>query len=103
MLIPLFSFGKKIRDSKINKRYWTHLREIKLNKTILFLIAYWVYIDGVDTIIRMAINYGLTIGFDSTDLLIALLSHTVCRFSRNTINKLARRFFFLVKWLSLDV
>ena len=48
--------------------------EIKLDKTIFyFLIAYWIYIDGVDTVIRMAINYGLTIGFDSTDLLIALL------------------------------
>ena len=30
-------------------------------------------IDGVDTIIRMAINYGLTLGFNSSDLLIALL------------------------------
>lgn len=45
-----------------------HLRVI-----FLFLIAYWLYIDGVDTIIRMAIDYGMSIGFDSNDLILALL------------------------------
>jgi UMF1 family MFS transporter len=39
----------------------------------LFLLAYWFYIDGVDTIIRMAVDYGLSIGFKSTDLIVALL------------------------------
>ena len=39
----------------------------------LFLAAYWFYIDGVDTIIRMAVDYGMSIGFESTDLIIALL------------------------------
>jgi UMF1 family MFS transporter len=49
-------------------------KEIKLNKPILFfLISYWIYIDGVDTIIRMAINYGLILGFTNHDLLVALL------------------------------
>jgi UMF1 family MFS transporter len=49
-------------------------KEIKLNKPILFfLISYWIYIDGVDTIIRMAINYGLILGFTNYDLLVALL------------------------------
>ena len=28
----------------------------------LFLLAYWLYIDGVDTIIRMAVDYGMSIG-----------------------------------------
>jgi len=41
--------------------------------TRLFLIAYWLYIDGVDTIIRMAVDYGLALGFDSGDLIAALL------------------------------
>ncbi|MGH7497148.1 MAG: MFS transporter [bacterium] len=45
-----------------------HLRTI-----LLFLIAYWLYIDGVDTIIRMAVDYGLSIGFKSEDLIVALL------------------------------
>ena len=39
----------------------------------LFLIAYWLYIDGVDTIIRMAVDYGMALGFESEDLIIALL------------------------------
>ena len=49
-------------------------KEIKFNRPILFfLISYWIYIDGVDTIIRMAINYGLILGFTNYDLLVALL------------------------------
>jgi UMF1 family MFS transporter len=39
----------------------------------LFLLAYWLYIDGVDTIVRMAVDYGLAIGLEASDLLLALL------------------------------
>lgn len=45
-----------------------HLRTV-----LLFLVAYWLYIDGVDTIIRMAVDYGMSIGFSSNDLIVALL------------------------------
>jgi MFS transporter, UMF1 family len=38
-----------------------------------FLIAYWLYIDGVNTIIKMAVDYGLALGLDSSNLLGALL------------------------------
>lgn len=38
-----------------------------------FLLAYWLYIDGVDTIVRMAVDYGLALGFDSNSLIVALL------------------------------
>jgi UMF1 family MFS transporter len=38
-----------------------------------FLIAYWLYIDGVNTIIKMAIDYGMALGLDSKALLGALL------------------------------
>jgi len=49
-------------------------KDIKSNKKLLlFLFSYWVYIDGVDTIIRMAVNYGLTIGFTPDHLLLALV------------------------------
>lgn len=49
-------------------------REIrKLRVVSLFLIAYWLYIDGVDTVVRMAVDYGMSIGFDSNDLIIAVL------------------------------
>lgn len=45
----------------------------KLKLTFLFLGAYWLYIDGVHTVIRMAVDYGLSLGFDSNSLIIALL------------------------------
>jgi len=49
-------------------------KKIKHLKTVLlFLVAYWFYIDGVDTIIRMAVDYGMSLGFDSNDLILALL------------------------------
>jgi UMF1 family MFS transporter len=44
-----------------------------LKTVFLFLLAYWFYIDGVDTIIRMAVDYGMSIGFEANDLIIALL------------------------------
>ncbi|HDH05460.1 MAG TPA: MFS transporter [Nitrospirae bacterium] len=48
--------------------------ELRHLKTVfLFLAAYWLYIDGVDTIIRMAVDYGMSIGFQSDDLIVALL------------------------------
>ena len=36
-------------------------------------MAYWLYIDGVDTIIRMAVDYGTSIGFSASSLITALL------------------------------
>jgi UMF1 family MFS transporter len=39
----------------------------------VFLLAYWLYIDGVYTVIRMAIDYGLAIGLNANDLIAALL------------------------------
>ncbi len=47
------------------------LRQLK--PVLLFLAAYWLYIDGVDTIIRMAVDYGKAIGFDSKGLIKAVL------------------------------
>jgi UMF1 family MFS transporter len=38
-----------------------------------FLLAYWLYIDGVDTVIRMAVDYGMSIGLPSSSLIVALL------------------------------
>lgn len=45
----------------------------RLRYVFLFLLAYWLYIDGVDTIVRMAVDYGMALGFSASDLISALL------------------------------
>ncbi len=45
----------------------------RLRYVFLFLLAYWLYIDGVDTIVRMAVDYGMALGFSANDLITALL------------------------------
>jgi len=55
-------------------RLRTTFKKIRsLKVTFTFLIAYWLYIDGVDTIIRMAVDYGLALGFPADSLITALL------------------------------
>ncbi len=65
-------FGSAIRDGF--QQLGETLRRIRHLKTLfLFLAAYWCYIDGVDTVIRMAVDYGMSLGFESNDLILALL------------------------------
>lgn len=80
--VPLFLFVKEPkRDSGgrvlIKEGYArlknTFLKIKSLKHVSLFLLAYWLYIDGVDTIIRMAVDYGMALGFDSSSLILALL------------------------------
>jgi UMF1 family MFS transporter len=64
--------GAAIRAGLIQLR--DTFREIRtLRVVFLFLLGYWCYIDGVDTIVRMAVDYGLSIGFSSDSLIVALL------------------------------
>lgn len=47
---------------------------IKKNRNLLlFMMAYWLYIDGVYTVMTMAVDFGISIGFKSQDLIAALL------------------------------
>ncbi|WP_440997437.1 MFS transporter [Arhodomonas sp. SL1] len=57
---------------------WRQLRETlrhlgRLRPVVIFLVAYWLYIDAVHTVIRMAVAYGRSLGFEQGDLIIALL------------------------------
>jgi len=54
----LYQTGKSIRDYK---------------SALVFLFAYFLYMDGVDTIIRMATSYGSDIGISAQSMIGALL------------------------------
>jgi UMF1 family MFS transporter len=45
----------------------------RLRTVLLFLLAYLLYIDGVGTLARMALDYGMALGFDEKKLIVALL------------------------------
>lgn len=42
-------------------------------RLLLFMVAFFFYIDGVHTVIKMSTSYGTDLGIDSTQLVIALL------------------------------
>ena len=65
--------GESIVTAGIRQLVNTFKKVRHLKTVFLFLLAYWFYIDGVDTIIRMAVDYGLSLGFESNDLIVALL------------------------------
>ncbi len=55
-------------------RLATTFREVTRYKQLLiFLIAFWIYNDGIGTIIKMATAYGDEIGLELTDMTIALI------------------------------
>lgn len=51
-----------------------HLWELRKERALLFfLLGYFFYIDGVNTIAKMAVDYGLAIGLEPNDLVKAIL------------------------------
>lgn len=76
--VPEINMSSNIKMTSVITGGFQQLRKTfhkikKLPMVILFLIAYWLYIDGVDTIVRMAVDYGMSLGFNSSDLISALL------------------------------
>lgn len=81
--IPLFLFVDEPRIASIQAgvNRTSGLQELKRvigeiggnRSVLLFLSGYWLYIDGVNTIIVMAVDYGLSLGFNKGTLIVALL------------------------------
>src|SRR5690554_5157467 len=82
---PLFLFLRDNRRQVDNKesylsiglnRVWTTLTHLKYYKNLaLFLVAYFFYIEGVNTVIFFAGNYAsTTLGFSDSELLIFFLT-----------------------------
>lgn len=79
---------KNVREPKVGEKKEPHINPLtagfkRLSRTFkelksyrqlfLFLIAFWIYNDGIGTIIKMATIYGAEIGIDQTALIGALL------------------------------
>ena len=65
-LMPLLRLsGKQLLET------FRHIRQLRV--VWVFLLAYWFYIDGVDTVILMAVDYGKSLGFATANLITALL------------------------------
>ncbi|RMG29114.1 MAG: MFS transporter [Gammaproteobacteria bacterium] len=80
--LPLLGFVPEARGPRGALHAWragwrqladtfAHLRRYR--PLLQFLLAYWLYIDGVDTIVRMAVDFGRAIGLEPGDLMRALL------------------------------
>ena len=55
-------------------QFLSTIQNIKKSKVVAtFLLAYWLYIDGVDTVVRMAVNLGEKLGFASEVMMVALV------------------------------
>ena len=69
---PTIKFGEAITQGWFQlKRTFKEIKQMKIIGT--FLLSYWLYMDGVDTIIRMAVKVGSSMGFEAGDMIIALL------------------------------
>ena len=61
-------FSKSMRELKK-----TFLELFHQKNLFLFIVAYWFYIDGVATVMSMAVDFGISIGFEAKDLILSLL------------------------------
>ncbi len=84
--------------AELGKAAWkntvgTFRRILKDKAVLLFLAAYFFYIDGVDTIISMATKYGDTLGLGAIGMILALLVTQVVAMPCSILfGNLAKRF-----------
>ena len=89
--------GKKQEGSLVASTFSSLLETMKNiardKRLLFFVIAFFFYIDGVHTVIRMATSYGTDLGIDSTQLVLALLVTQFVAFpSAIAYGKIANRF-----------
>ena len=86
--------GTGIKLGGVMRGLITTLKSIAKDKRLLFfVIAYFFYIDGVHTIIKMSTSYGTDLGIDATQLVFALLMTLFVAFpSAIAYGKLAGKF-----------
>lgn len=86
------------KASTIAKTAWTNFMGtlkgiVKGRGLLIFMLAYFFYIDGVDTIISLATNYGTTLGLGSTGMIAALLVTQIVAVPCSILfSRLAKRF-----------
>lgn len=100
--IPIFKNVKQVYGIEVEpnpiinsfKRIYGTFSNIRQHKALfMFLLAYFFYIDGVDTIIKMATSYGSDLGIDDQSLLIILLATQFVAFPFALLyGKLSQRF-----------
>lgn len=82
--MPLFAFvkerfpalkkgvGETVRGAFTNLKE-TSAKIVKTPGVMLFLLAYWLYIDGVNTFVLMSVDFGMSINISTDALMIALI------------------------------
>jgi UMF1 family MFS transporter len=60
-----------LQSLKTLRLTFSHL--LKDRNILTFIISYWLFIDGVYTVITMAVDYGMGLGLESKHLIMALL------------------------------
>jgi UMF1 family MFS transporter len=69
---PPLAFGRAITAGI--RELANTIRHLRGDRTLLwFLLAYWFYIDGVNTSVKMSVDYGLSLGLKQDALIKALL------------------------------
>ncbi len=84
--------GQAIRNTFVEQA--ATFKAIRKNKSLwMFMIAFFFYIDAVNTVISMSTSYGTQLGIDSTQLVAALLATQFVAFPSSMLyGRLAGRF-----------
>jgi len=110
--VPLFKKYEQVHYNEVRTRtvkenlsyFASTIKDISTNKAMLyFLLAYFFYIDGVNTIIEMATAFGESMNLTSIHLLGALLVMQVVAFPMTIVmNKAAEKYgTHRIIWISI--